>query len=156
MKIFVFIIISLIIIDFFYKGNDGWQLDSWKELKKQIVEEYNFIEEIEIHGTSPTLIITFTIDEKVPLRTIESIFEKTKKFLFSEEVFPELIEYHHELYGGTTMEIHIIFTYTKEDDPYYYDFYSHKKESGVPKSTSFETWYIEYDNVKREYTPVEE
>lgn len=133
--------ISLVIIGVLVKSRE---VQISKKYKKETMENYKFIKDIEIYGNSPALFITHKLSREVSLVDIEEVFEAAKKYFLSEGVFTDLKNMHHEKYGGTLSHIDIDFDYSKKDEKIDYIFSSFG---------SFKTWYIEYNGETKEYKP---
>lgn len=118
----------------------------WELFQEELMVEYSFIEEISLYGISPALFIDFSINERVTEKDVEKIFLETRSFLFQEEVFSELVEYHHNKHRGTLNEIYITFLLADETKVYF-----SSSDSRIPKYDSFKEWYVDIDDTAIEY-----
>lgn len=132
--------------------NSEWKLESWKEFKEEIREEYNFINNIEIYENTTTLCFNFDINRKFSLDEIKIVFKKTRRFLLDKEIFSELRKYHREKNKGTLAQLYIGFKEQNNEENYYL-FSSVSEDGKVTKYDSFKKWYIENDDIYTEYNP---
>ena len=144
-KIILAVLLTIFILgvfDLFYTGNDGWQLESFKNFKKNIIAEHDFITDLAISGISPNTYIYYELDKSknVPLEKISEVFNETKKFFLSPQIFLELQKFHDDRYGGDIVCIQINFSYPNKDGKFAYTFSSEAEGSNPITHHSFKHW----------------
>ncbi|MEW5761214.1 MAG: hypothetical protein ACOY35_01265 [Bacillota bacterium] len=110
------------------------------KFKKATINKYDFIKDIDIYGIAPHLRISFSLNREVNFTEIERVFEETKDFILSEDVFADLQKLHSEKHGDTFITITIDFNYSQKDEIIdYYRFDSHD---------NFKIWRIEHNGTQ--------
>jgi hypothetical protein len=83
----------------------------WEIFQEKVMDENSFIKTVDINGNRQSFFIHFTITNEMSDQEIENLFCETKMFLFQEDVFQRLVQYHHDNYGGEctiyTLFLHI-------------------------------------------------
>lgn len=142
--IFILLLSALLIISLIIKTNNS--LDEWNKFKQSSINKYSCINDIHVYSiTPPRINIQFFLNEKLSLEDVSLIFEDAKKSILSESVFKELQKLHKKKYKYSFGEINIIFTY-KGNNKSEYAFSSAQDVNGEASYTSFNKWYIEYNN----------
>ena len=113
-----------------------------------IVSEFNYLNDVEVGGISPTLFITFDIDKNTPVEDIDIAFLRVRDTIMKKEVFEKLMIFHKERYGGTVIDLRIQFVY---DNNHYHSYYSDIGHSGNPNTNSFRDWRVNRNGERKDF-----
>lgn len=152
----IFIILSVLVVTvLILNTGESVDVDVWSDFKQGIIKKHTYINDISVYSiTPPRIKIQFFLDEELSMEDVGLIFEETRKFILSENIFKELQTLHIKKYKNRFGEIHIIFTYRENSHKSKYEFSSAQEVDGEPNHNSFNTWYIKFnDEPTSEYTP---
>ncbi len=127
----------------------------WEIFQEKVMDENSFIKTIDINGNRQSFFIHFTITNEMSDQEIENLFCETKMFLFQEDVFQRLVQYHHDNYGGGMYNIYIVFTHHGNSNEKYRTFFSSSDSTGEPDVDSFKEWYVDIDDTTIKYVEKE-
>ena len=144
----VFLISQLTIVD------ESLLKGDWEIFQEKVMDENSFIKTIDINGNRQSFFIHFTITNEMSDQEIENLFCETKMFLFQEDVFQRLVQYHHDNYGGM-YNIYIVFTHHRNSNEKYRTFFSSSDSTGEPDVDSFKEWYVDVDDTTIKYVEKE-
>ena len=113
-----------------------------------IVSEFNYLNDVEVGGISPTLFITFDIDKNTLVEDIDTAFLRVRDTIMKKEVFEKLMIFHMERYGGTVMTLRIQFVY---DDDYYHSYYSSLENDADSPANSFIYWRVNRNGESKDF-----
>ncbi len=142
----IIFVIAIILIILYIKANNS-NINGWSEFKKGVIDNYTFIQDVNIDRVMPVQInIIYNINRIPNSEEIDNIFEYTRKYLTSEDTMEGLVKYHKKKYDYSFSRIKIILHLWQQDKKYDIEIFSSQSGGEEPKPSYFREWDIEYNH----------
>jgi hypothetical protein len=137
----IFIMIIVVSVYMFFSLND-LHLKGWNEFEQGLQKEYLSIKDLEIHSNERCIFVSCNLNKTMELMDATDIFDETKKYLLSEEVFLDIEKYQNKKYPNDFYEIYIRFYDEKDNKKLLYEFSSARQDKSNKGDEDFKVWYI--------------
>jgi hypothetical protein len=134
-----------------YKISNNSDIGGWSEFKSGAIDNYPFIQDVNIDSTIPIQInIIYNLNRIPDTEEIDKIFEYTMIYLNSDQNMQGLVNYHKKKYDNSFSRIKIILHLWQKDETYDIEIFSFQRGKGEPKLSYFSDWNIEYNHEQSE------